>query len=37
VIMRDPNKPILRLYQVPPETFDDPEWSGMCLSVKGNT
>jgi translation initiation factor 3 subunit D len=25
VIMRDPNKPILRLYQVPPETFDDPE------------
>ena len=25
VIMRDPNKPILRLYQVPPETFDDVE------------
>ena len=25
VIMRDPNKPILRLYQVPPETFDDAE------------
>jgi translation initiation factor 3 subunit D len=25
VIMRDPNKPILHLYQVPPETFDDDE------------
>ena len=25
VIMRDPNKPIVHLYQVPPETFDDAE------------
>jgi translation initiation factor 3 subunit D len=25
VLMRDPNKPLVRLYKVPPETFDEEE------------